>query len=55
MEAGDLVRSYLGNTAIILKVYKLNTGIKEEMFVDIQWTDTGLIKECYQAAIFTKL
>jgi len=55
MKAGDLVKSYLGNTAIILKVYKLHTGLKEELFVDLQWCDTGFIKECYQAANFTKL
>ena len=55
MKAGDLVKSYLGNTALILNIYMLNTGIKDELFVDIQWTDTGLIKECYQAANFTKL
>ncbi len=55
MKAGDLVKSYLGNTAIVLKVYKLHTGLKEELFVDLQWCDTGFIKECYQAANFTKL
>ena len=47
--AGDLVKSYLGNIAIVLKVYQLNTGLKSETFVDIQWLGTGLIKECYQA------
>jgi hypothetical protein len=55
MKAGDLVKSYLGNVALILKIYKLNTGTRDELFVDIQWCDTGLIKECYQAANFTKL
>jgi len=54
LKAGDLVKSYLGNLAIVLKVYQLNTGIlKDEAFVDIQWINTGLIKECYQSSIFT--
>jgi len=53
IKAGDLVKSYLGNLAIILKVYQLNTGRKSETFVDIQWINTGLIKECYQASIFS--
>ena len=53
IEAGDLVKSYLGNLAIVLKVYQLNTGLKPETFVDIQWLDTGLIKECYQAQNFS--
>ena len=42
MKAGDLCR-------VIKK------GLKEELFVDLQWCDTGFIKECYQAANFTKL
>ena len=54
LQVGDLVKSYLGNLAIVLKVYQLNTGIlKDETFVDIQWINTGLIKECYQASIFS--
>ena len=53
IKAGDLVKSYLGNLAIILKVYQLNTGRKPETFVDIQWLGTGLIKECYQAQTFS--
>ena len=53
IQVGDLVKSYLGNLAIVLKVYKLNTGRKSETFIDIQWVNTGLIKECYQPAIFT--
>ena len=53
IQAGDLVKSYLGNLAIVLKVYQLNTGLKPETFVDIQWIDTGLIKECYQAQTFS--
>ena len=55
MKAGDLVKSYLGNTALVVRVYRLNTGLKKELFVDVQWCDTGLIKQCYQAANFTKL
>jgi len=53
LKAGDLVKSYLGNLAIVLKVYQLNTGRKPETFVDIQWLRTGLIKECYQAQTFS--
>ena len=53
IKAGDLVKSYLGNLAIVLKVYQLNTGRKLETFVDIQWLGTGLIKECYQASTFS--
>ena len=53
IQAGDLVKSYLGNLALVLKVYQLNTGRKSETFVDIQWLGTGLIKECYQASIFS--
>ena len=55
MKAGDLVRSTLGNTALILNIYLLNTGTKDELFVDIVWCETGLVKKCYQAANFTKL
>ncbi len=53
IKAGDLVKSYLGNLAIVLKVYQLNTGRKSETFVDIQWINTGLIKECYQIQNFS--
>ena len=52
IQVGDLVKSYLGNLALVLKVYQLNTGRKPETFVDIQWIETGLIKECYQASTF---
>ena len=55
MKTGDLVKSYLGNTALILKIYMLNTGTRDELFVDVLWCDTGLIKECYQAANFTRI
>ena len=55
MKAGDLVKSYLGNTAIILKTYLLNTGQKDELFVDLQWTGTGYIRTCYQAAVLRKI
>ena len=53
IKAGDLVKSYLGNLAIVLRVYQLNTGLKLETFVDIQLLRTGLIKECYQAQTFS--
>ena len=53
LQVGDLVKSYLGNLALVLKVYQLNTGRKSETFVDIQWLGTGLIKECYQAQTFS--
>ena len=55
MKAGDLVRSHLGNTAIILKTYLLNTGLKDELFVDLQWTSTGYVRTCYQAAVLKKI
>ena len=55
MKAGDLVKSYLGNTALILNIYTLHTGLKEELFVDLQWLDTGYIRTCYQAAVLKKI
>lgn len=55
MKAGDLVKSYLGNTAIILRAYTIKNGHKEELFVDLQWTSTGYTKACYQAAVLKKI
>tara|TARA_Y100001963_G_C6511832_1_gene322488 strand:+ start:231 stop:410 length:180 start_codon:yes stop_codon:yes gene_type:complete len=52
LKAGDLVKSYLGNLALVLNVYQIYMAGKYETFVDIQWIHTGLVKECYQAATF---
>ena len=55
MQVGDLVKSHLGNTAIIVKMYQLNTGLKEELCVDLIWTDTVYLRTCYQAAVLRKI
>ena len=55
MQVGDLVKSHLGNIAIILKVYRLNTGSKEELYVDLIWQSTGYLRTCYQAAVLRKI
>ncbi len=52
MKVGDLVKSKLGNTGIILASYKLDDGIVEKLFVDIRWSirwSSGHVKTCYPA------